>query len=78
MISLFFMILLLKNHIKKKWIGKKLQQKCIEETTKMDYKNLYLITEHENYYEKIGWEFLENAPLGDGHYEKIYKYKLTN
>lgn len=59
-------------------IGKKLQQKCIEETTKMNYKNLYLITEHENYYEKMGWEFLENAPLGDGRYEKIYKYKLTN
>lgn len=58
-------------------IGKKLQQKCIEETTKMNYKNLYLITEHENYYEKMGWEFLENAPLEDGRYEKIYKVKLN-
>lgn len=23
-------------------------------------------------------EILKNAPIGDGHYEKIYKYKLTN
>lgn len=71
-------ILYVKEEYRNMGIGKKLQQKCIEETTKMNYKNLYLITEHENYYEKMGWEFLENAPLGDGRYEKIYKYKLTN
>lgn len=44
----------------------------------MGYNSLYLITEHENYYEKTGWEFLENAPLGDGRYEKIYKYNLKD
>ena len=57
-------------------IGKMLQEKCIEESKKMNYDNLYLITDHENYYEKTGWEFLEKAPLGDGNYTKIYRYNL--
>ena len=57
-------------------IGKKLQYKCIQEAKKMKYKNLYLITDHENYYEKTGWKFLEKAPLGDGNYTKIYQYNL--
>lgn len=70
--------LYVKEEFRNMGIGKKLQKKCIEETKKLNYKNLYLITEHENYYEKMGWEFLENAPIGDGCYEKIYKYKLTN
>lgn len=43
----------------------------------MNYKNLYLITEHENYYERTGWVFLENAPIGDGRHERIYKYEIN-
>ena len=57
-------------------IGKMLQNKCIEECKKMKYKNLYLITDHINYYEKTGWEFLENSPLGNGNYTRIYRYNL--
>lgn len=68
--------LYVKEEFRNMGIGRMLQHKCIEETKKMNYKNLYLITDHENYYEKTGWVFLENAPLGDGRYEKIYKYKL--
>lgn len=68
--------LYVKEEFRNMGIGIKLQHKCIEETKKMNYKNLYLITELENYYEKTGWEFLENAPLGNGRYERIYKYKL--
>lgn len=59
-------------------IGKKLQYKCIEETKKMNYEDLYLITEHKSYYERTGWRFLENAPLGNGKYTRIYKYKLKD
>lgn len=42
----------------------------------MNYKNLYLITPLDNYYEKTGWQFLEKALLDNGCYEKIYKYNL--
>ena len=69
--------LFVKKEYRNHGIGKLLQEKVIEETRKMKYKNIYLITEHENYYEKTGWEFIEKAPLEDGNYTKIYKYDLT-
>lgn len=68
--------LYVKENFRNMGIGNKLQHKCIEEAKKMNYEYLYLITEHKNYYERTGWEFLENAPLNDGCYERIYKYKL--
>ena len=53
-----------------------LQEKCIDVVRKMGYPYLYLITDHENYYEKMGWTFLEFAPLNDGRTTRIYRYKL--
>lgn len=57
-------------------VGKKLQEKCIEQCRKMNFDNLYLITDHDNYYERTGWKFLEMAPNGDGTYTRVYKYEL--
>lgn len=57
-------------------IGKMLQQVSIEQAKKLNYEYLYLITEHNNYYEKTGWEYLETAPLDNGKYTKIYRYNL--
>ena len=57
-------------------IGKKLQQVSIEQAKNLNYEYLYLITEHNNYYEKTGWEYLETAPLDNGKYTKIYRYNL--
>lgn len=68
--------LIIKPEYRNKGVGKKLQEKCIEECRRLKYDNLYLITELENYYEKTGWEFLEIAPEGDGSYVRVYKYKL--
>ena len=70
--------LYVKDKFRNMGIGKKLQCKCIEVAKQLNYTNLYLITEHDNYYEKMGWSFLEKAPLGDGRYEKIYEYKLND
>lgn len=69
--------LFVKEEYRNKGVGTLLQKRVIDETRKMKYKYLYLITDHENYYEKMGWEFLEKAPLGDGHYTKIYRYDLN-
>lgn len=58
-------------------IGQKLQLASIEaarDTTKYPY--LYLITEHDDYYEKTGWEFVETVPTGTGQFEKLYRYDL--
>ena len=70
--------LFVKEEYRNKGIGTILQKKVIEETKKMNYKNIYLTTDHENYYEKMGWMFLENVPQEDGNYTKMYKYDLTN
>ena len=70
--------LFVKEEYRHKGVGTLLQKRVIEETRKMDYEYLYLITDHQNYYEKMGWKFLEKAPLGDGHDTKIYRYDLIN
>ena len=68
--------LYVKDVFRNKGIGKILQEKSIDVIRKLGYPYLYLITHHENYYEKMGWTFLEEAPLNNGEYIKIYKYKL--
>lgn len=68
--------LIVKPEYRNKGVGKKLQEKCIEECKRLKYENIYLITHHDNYYEKTGWEFLDNAPEIDGKYTKIYVHKL--
>jgi len=67
-------------YIKKEYrgmgIGTLLQNKIIEVAGDLRYENLYLITDLENYYERSGWEFIENAPIR-GRTTKLYVYKLT-
>ena len=68
--------LLVKEKYRNIGVGKKLQEMCINQSRSWGYEYLYLITDHENYYEKMGWNFVEKAPLGDGYYTRIYSYKL--
>ncbi|MFR0822637.1 MAG: GNAT family N-acetyltransferase [Clostridia bacterium] len=68
--------LYVKEEYREKGIGTFLQNKAIESSRKLGYEKLYLITNHENYYEKNGWKFLEKAPLGNGTLVKIYEYSL--
>lgn len=70
--------LYVKEDYRNKGVGKKLQKISIEYAKQKNYSNLYLITEHDNYYEKTGWEYIEDAPLDNGKYEKIYKYDLKH
>ncbi len=58
-------------------IGIFLQNKAIEIARKLRYNKLYLITDHDNYYEKNKWEYLEEAPLGNGKMTKVYVYNLN-
>lgn len=68
--------LYVKESFRNKEIGKMLQEKSIEVAKELGYPYLYLITDHVGYYEKLGWNFLENAPLGNGKYTRIYQYDL--
>lgn len=68
--------LYVKEGYREKGIGRKLQKHCVDIVRNLGYENLYLITHHENYYEKYGWSFLEVAPLNNGERVRIYKYQL--
>jgi len=67
--------LYIKNEYRGKGIGTIMQEKCIEEVKKLGYDKLYLITDHENYYERSGWIFLEMAPL-KGNHTRVYEYEI--
>ena len=56
-------------------VGTLLQNKIIEVAKELGYDNIYLITEHENYYEKTGWKFMEIAPIG-GSTIRLYGYDI--
>lgn len=68
--------LYVKDTFRNKGVGQMLQNKSIEVARNLGYSNLYLITDHTNYYEKFGWTFLEMAPIGYGKYTRVYKYDL--
>jgi len=68
--------LYIKKEYRGKGIGTLLQEKCIQVVSELGFEKLYLITDHENYYEKCGWKFLELAPLGNGKETRIYEYEV--
>ena len=60
-------------------IGQALQRASIHAVERLGrYDWLYLITELDDYYEKIGWEFVDHVPVGHGHTEKVYRYPLRH
>ena len=62
--------------MRNKGIGTLLQNHVIEAAKKMEYKDLYLFTEHHGYYEKTGWVFNELAPKMNGEFTRIYSKSL--
>ncbi|WP_248912538.1 GNAT family N-acetyltransferase [Paenibacillus macquariensis] len=59
-----------------KGIPRELQHRVIEEAKKLGYNELYLITTHDDYYERSGWDFIERAPKSNGDFTKIYRKDL--
>ena len=58
-------------------IGQRLQKASIEAVRALrSYPCLYLITKLDDYYEKMGWSFVERIPVGEGATEKVYRYDL--
>ncbi|CAH1203633.1 hypothetical protein PAECIP111893_02018 [Paenibacillus plantiphilus] len=58
-------------------IGRKLQAHAVEEVKKLGYTELYLFTDHNGYYERLGWTYKELAPTVNGEYTKIYRRDLS-
>lgn len=68
--------LYVKEKYRKHGIGTLLQEKCIQVVKELGYNKLYLITEHENYYERNGWKFIESAPLRGGISTRLYEFEV--
>jgi len=59
-----------------KQLGSKLLEHGREEAKKFGYKTLYLTTDHDGYYEKYGWQRIEDGYEFDGDSTRIYKLNL--
>ena len=51
-------------------IAKNLISFIINDIKPMGFNKIYLVTDHNNFYEKLGWEFLD-----DGTLERLYKFE---
>lgn len=68
--------LYIKAEFRNQGIGKFLQMFAIKKAQELGYEFLYLMTEHKDYYGKLGWKFVETAPLGRNETNRIYKFDL--
>jgi len=59
-----------------KGLGSAMTKKGVEIVRGLGYKNMYLITHHEGYYEKLGWEFMETAPFKGSKTIRLYKKEI--
>ncbi|NMM64578.1 GNAT family N-acetyltransferase [Clostridium sp. P21] len=69
--------LFVKEDCRGKRIGQKLQNFLVEYCREAGYKELFLYTDLCNYYEKTGWEYLDDGVEYSGQYLKIYKKELN-
>lgn len=69
--------LFVKENFRRKKIGQKLQNFLVEYCRKAGFTELFLYTDICNYYEKTGWEYLEDGVEYSGEYIKIYKKELS-
>ncbi|WP_245585880.1 GNAT family N-acetyltransferase [Paenibacillus pinihumi] len=53
-------------------LGALLLQHALDETAKKGYQNLYLSTDLDDYYEKYGWNYLNEGYIFNGDLTKIY------
>jgi N-acetylglutamate synthase-like GNAT family acetyltransferase len=57
---------------RKKGYGGVLIEHASKEVFKSGYQNVYLTTEHHGYYEKFGWEQIEDAFEASGESARVY------
>ncbi|MBN1069477.1 GNAT family N-acetyltransferase [Clostridium botulinum] len=69
--------LFVKEQYRSKNIGQELQRFLIDYCRKNGYEELFLYTDICNYYEKTGWQYLDDGIEYSGGSMKIYKKKLS-
>lgn len=69
--------LYVKENFRGKRIGQKLQKFLVEYCREAGFTELFLYTDICNYYEKTGWEYLQDGVEYSGEYMKIYMKKIS-
>lgn len=59
-------------------LGSHLLQHAAEETARLGFATLYLTTDHDGYYEKYGWERMQDGYERDGAPARIYALHLRS
>lgn len=67
--------LVVRKDYRNKSVGQKLQKFALDYCSSQNYKEVYLYTSIENYYEKMGWKFIDEGYEYSGDKIKIYEYK---
>lgn len=70
--------LFVKSEYRNKNIGQELQQFLINYCRKNGYEEIFLYTDLCNYYEKTGWQYIEDGVEYSGGSIKIYKKSLSS
>ncbi|MBQ8468236.1 MAG: GNAT family N-acetyltransferase [Clostridia bacterium] len=66
-----------KQEFRGKGIYKQLLAHAYEHLSKLKYKTIYIRTDWENLYEKLGWKFVKKITLDNGRIERLYAYELS-
>lgn len=56
-----------------KGLAKRLLDHARKEAAGMGFKEVYLITDHKDFYEKCGWEYFTDVKCDDGDVSRMYK-----
>ncbi len=68
--------LVVRKNYRNKGIGKVLQQYALNYCSSLNFKEAYLYTDIENYYEKSGWKIIDEGYEYSGEKVKIFKHEL--
>ena len=68
--------LVVRQDYRNKGVGQALQKFALNYCQSHNFGDVYLYTDIENYYEKMGWEFIDEGYEYSGGKVKIYKHQL--
>lgn len=69
--------LYVKEEVRSRGLGKMIQDAIIDYVKARGNDHLYLVTNHDHYYERNGWVFLGMAPKGNGSDTRLYGYEIN-
>ena len=59
-----------------KGLGRRMMENLCRDMTQMGQRDLYLLTDHTSFYEKLGWQFQEMVQENGGDFARCYHISL--